>query len=258
MAKRKAISKKLRFEVFKRDKFTCQYCGKSAPNVILEVDHIKPVAKGGTNDIMNLITSCRDCNRGKSDKEISDDSVIKKQLKQIEELAERREQLEMMLKWRDSMHDLKKDCIDSVCEAFRKNTRFTPNEYGRKEIKKWLNEFSLDEILNAIEIALDKYYEEDDSDSWEIAFSKVPGICHNRRIQETDKRGYYANYIAKVMRVNGWYCDKLFVQKFVYEFVDTEDDFEAVKRCLRISRNWTTFWRCISEEFEDYRQMMEE
>ena len=43
MAKRKGISKKTRFDVFKRDSFTCQYCGKSAPDVVLQVDHINPV-----------------------------------------------------------------------------------------------------------------------------------------------------------------------------------------------------------------------
>ena len=59
---RKAIPKSVRFEVFKRDKFTCQYCGASAPDVILEIDHIRPVSKGGTNDILNLVTACRDCN----------------------------------------------------------------------------------------------------------------------------------------------------------------------------------------------------
>lgn len=48
--KRVPISKALRFEVFKRDSFTCQYCGRSAPEVVLEVDHIVPVSKGGTND----------------------------------------------------------------------------------------------------------------------------------------------------------------------------------------------------------------
>ena len=65
MTRRKAIPKKVRFEVFKRDKFTCTYCGRKAPDVVLEVDHIIPVAEGGKNDIMNLTTSCRDCNRGK-------------------------------------------------------------------------------------------------------------------------------------------------------------------------------------------------
>ena len=64
--KRVPISKKIRFEVFKRDDFTCQYCGKTPPNITLEIDHIQPVSKGGTNDINNLLTSCFDCNRGKS------------------------------------------------------------------------------------------------------------------------------------------------------------------------------------------------
>ena len=40
MGQRKTLSKKIRFEVFKRDKFTCQYCGRMSPDVILEVDHI--------------------------------------------------------------------------------------------------------------------------------------------------------------------------------------------------------------------------
>ena len=50
--KRKNLPKKIRFEVFKRDSFTCQYCGRMAPDVILEVDHILPVAEGGTNNII--------------------------------------------------------------------------------------------------------------------------------------------------------------------------------------------------------------
>jgi hypothetical protein len=65
MAKRKAMSKTLRFEVFKRDGFKCQYCGAHPPQVILQVDHIHPVAKGGSDEIGNLITSCQPCNLGK-------------------------------------------------------------------------------------------------------------------------------------------------------------------------------------------------
>lgn len=63
---RVALSKRVRFEVFKRDQFTCQYCGKHPPDVILECDHITPVAEGGDNDEGNLVTACFDCNRGKA------------------------------------------------------------------------------------------------------------------------------------------------------------------------------------------------
>ena len=60
-------SKKIRFEIFKRDGFKCAYCGKSPPAVVLEVDHIEPKARGGKDDINNYITACFDCNRGKRD-----------------------------------------------------------------------------------------------------------------------------------------------------------------------------------------------
>lgn len=72
MAERKPLSKKLRFEVFKRDMFTCQYCGAKAPDVTLHVDHIMPVSSGGSNKITNLITACSDCNSGKGARLISD------------------------------------------------------------------------------------------------------------------------------------------------------------------------------------------
>ena len=64
--KRKAISKKTRFEVFKRDGFTCQYCGAHPPQAILHVDHIVPVAEGGGNEDTNLVTACDHCNLGKA------------------------------------------------------------------------------------------------------------------------------------------------------------------------------------------------
>ena len=61
-----AVSKRTRFEVLRRDDHTCRYCGQSAPDVKLTVDHVLPVALGGTDKPTNLVTSCRDCNAGKS------------------------------------------------------------------------------------------------------------------------------------------------------------------------------------------------
>ena len=63
-----ALSKGLRFDIFRRDKFTCQYCGQKPPDVVLEVDHLTPVSKGGGDEPENLVTSCFDCNRGKGKK----------------------------------------------------------------------------------------------------------------------------------------------------------------------------------------------
>lgn len=71
MTKRKPISKRLRFEVLNRDGFRCQYCGASADEAGLHIDHIIPVARGGTNAKWNLLTACQPCNSGKSDSEMN-------------------------------------------------------------------------------------------------------------------------------------------------------------------------------------------
>jgi hypothetical protein len=66
--KRKPIKPSLRFEILKRDNYRCQMCGVTAKDgATLEIDHITPVSKGGTNEASNLQVLCRDCNAGKSD-----------------------------------------------------------------------------------------------------------------------------------------------------------------------------------------------
>lgn len=67
-----AFSVRTRFEAFKRDNFTCQYCGRKSPEVVLEADHIVAKANGGSDDIINIRTSCWECNSGKSDKPLNE------------------------------------------------------------------------------------------------------------------------------------------------------------------------------------------
>ncbi len=56
-----------RFRILHRDNFRCCYCGKTPKDdVKLELDHIIPICKGGTDDDSNLITACMPCNRAKA------------------------------------------------------------------------------------------------------------------------------------------------------------------------------------------------
>jgi 5-methylcytosine-specific restriction endonuclease McrA len=64
--KRKTIKPSLRFEILKRNDYRCQMCGVTVKDgATLEIDHIFPVSKGGTNEPDNLQVLCRDCNAGK-------------------------------------------------------------------------------------------------------------------------------------------------------------------------------------------------
>lgn len=71
---RTLMTKKLRESIKARDNFTCCNCGNSThvePNLLLEIDHIIPVSKGGRTEEDNLQTLCWKCNRSKGDKIIS-------------------------------------------------------------------------------------------------------------------------------------------------------------------------------------------
>lgn len=61
-----AVSKRLRFEIFRRDGFACRYCGGKAEDSELHVDHVVPESLGGGDEASNLVTACADCNRGKA------------------------------------------------------------------------------------------------------------------------------------------------------------------------------------------------
>ena len=243
---RKSISKKIRFEVFKRDKFTCQYCGRMVPDVILEVDHIKPVSKGGTNDIMNLITSCKECNRGKGATELSDDSTIKKQQRQITELAEKNEQLELLLKWKDGLLDIREKEIDAIASVFERRTNYRPSAVGMNKIDKWLSEFTLSEILDAAEIAIKSYYD-GSSESWIKAFNKVSGICHNKRSYKGNSL-YYYNYLRKCCYLRYGRCNDSELKRVVKLFVEDDEAFEFAKSGLDLCSSFYVYMNWLRGE----------
>jgi 5-methylcytosine-specific restriction endonuclease McrA len=63
-----SISPKRRQAIYARDKHTCGYCGRKHPIGRLTLDHIKPQAQGGSNQICNLVTACGTCNMRKGNK----------------------------------------------------------------------------------------------------------------------------------------------------------------------------------------------
>lgn len=67
LLERKAQYLRFRFKIFARDNFTCQYCGRKAPDIELQIDHIFPKSKGGKKTMENSKTICKECNLGKGD-----------------------------------------------------------------------------------------------------------------------------------------------------------------------------------------------
>lgn len=207
--KRKTISKKTRFEVFKRDNFTCQYCGRTAPSVVLEIDHINPVKNGGDNNIMNLITSCFDCNRGKGKRKLTENEEIKLQVEQLKELNKKREQLEMLLKWKKQLENFENEQVDKIEEILSQKTGNTFTEYGRQNCIKNIKEFGFDEVYESTIISINQYYDETDENSAKKVFDYIGKICCTRRRQKNNPLEYKINYLCKIAKNNFDYFDNL-------------------------------------------------
>ena len=188
--KRKKIPNALRFEVFKRDKFCCQYCGRKAPEIILQVDHLHAVSKGGGNEILNLITSCVECNSGKSNKQLTETAILDKTRVQLEELEERRQQLEMMVQWKKSLTDAGDRLTEAIGKQLEDASGYVMAEDDLAKIRRLIREFGYDDVSDAAVIAIDQYFRRENGkviqSSLDVAIGKLGGICKRRRQKRTN------------------------------------------------------------------------
>ncbi len=151
--KRQPISKRTRFEVFKRDRFTCQYCGNTPPTVTLQIDHIVPVSKGGDNSRVNLVTACRDCNLGKSNVDL--DVVIPAVERELASGQERIAQLKAFNRLLKAERREQDQSIAIVAEVMGRGY-INVGAQEERSVRIFLARLSLDEVLEAADVALSK------------------------------------------------------------------------------------------------------
>jgi len=150
MSKRKAISTRTRFEIFKRDGFRCVYCGTTPTDGPLHVDHVEAVANGGSDDPSNLVTACDRCNLGKSSVPLDEHRVA------VGDPARAREHAEQIRQFMSAQKELAaakqeatKQLIDLWCSTLG------VDEYHHNldaTLPKALNEFGMVRLMEAISI----------------------------------------------------------------------------------------------------------
>ncbi len=248
-AKRIGISKKTRFEVFKRDKFTCQYCGRKSPDVVLEVDHIVPVCEGGTNGMTNLVTACFDCNRGKGKRKISDEKLAILNQNELEELADKKEQNEMFIAWKKEILNLENYQIDEIVSLFEDSVqnKFAINDSGRANLRKAIKTYGFNEVYESMEIAINQYLSVNISQSSvQNVIEKYRGICENRKRErqhpEYAWRNKAFNYINKFWSYTNTRMLRIIINQNVQDEESMHYMIEVAKGCS----SWTEF----KEEFE--------
>lgn len=241
--KREYIPKKVRFEVFKRDSFKCQYCGRNAPDVVLNIDHIIPVAKGGTSDISNLITSCFDCNSGKSDRQLSDNTIIQKQYNELEKLNERREQLEMMIEWRKNLEGFQNTEIEYFEQNLFEKFNRTLTDTGKKKVLRLIKKYSLNELLTILDIL----YEKDVKDNIIDTMEKWAHIRYSEKEKPYLKDMFYIRKILDnrfELSVN----DKSKLLKVIEDRIINNYNIKWLKECAQDCSSLWQFYKWLEDD----------
>jgi len=177
---RKPVSTRTRFEVFKRDRFACVYCGRTPPAVTLHCDHVLAVANGGTNAIHNLATSCADCNLGKSSKPL--ESVPETTSIVMADQMERAIQVKKYNQW------LKKQRTDAerICNELgaiwwnnwkpdAEKNHWTWGDHPKRSVMLFLKRMPSEKVSEALDIALGRMGDGDQCK----AFKYFCAVCWN-------------------------------------------------------------------------------
>ena len=172
MTERKSLGKKTRFQVFKRDEFRCCYCGQCPPKVVLEVDHIIPVAEGGPDKIDNLITACFDCNRGKGAEllDVVPPSLADKIAIQ-QEKADQIKALDKLLKQQKKRESAQVDEVEKVFQMIWAGRQFA--DHFRLSVAEFVREIGVEDCIRAMSKACGK------ASTSEASLKYFCGICWN-------------------------------------------------------------------------------
>jgi HNH endonuclease len=156
-----------RFEVFKRDGFTCQYCGRKTPDVVLEVDHVIPRAADGGDEPENLVTACFDCNHGKAARLLDDRAPTPSVAAQADMLCEREEQLRAYHELRDEITERRNQTYDTV-----RNHWF--DVWGATSLNRWHMPWD-----NTLRAAVDKLGPTEVMDAMDITATRFGYVTSN-------------------------------------------------------------------------------
>jgi len=178
-----AVSKKIRFEVFKRDGFQCVYCGKSPPEITLECDHLTPKSKGGKDGINNLVAACFSCNRGK--KNIPLDKSPAKLQENYEILREKESQLAEYHKFVKKIERRIAKQVQKVDRAYTENfpKHALSNKFKRGTVKNILKSLPVEEVVDAMHLACTRITNPDQSIKYfcGICWNKIKGPSRNEQ-----------------------------------------------------------------------------
>jgi hypothetical protein len=178
----RSLSKRVRFEVFKRDGFRCAYCGATPNSAMLRVDHVIAVSQGGSDDPGNLVTSCDDCNAGKSNVRLEDRKLTRGV--STFDAVEHTEQIRAYLAAQREVQRARRDVIDAAMLLWEEHFPHDPIPDGiERGLPRALESFALADIGEAFAIVANHY---------ELGRHKYPGT-----MRQTNRARYFFGILRR-------------------------------------------------------------
>ena len=177
-----ALRPSIRFEIFKRDSFTCRYCGRKSPEAILEIDHILPKSADGSDEPKNLVTACYQCNRGKGARLLTDIPPEENLHEKTISIAEQELQIAEYNHWRGKQKE-REDT--EVHEIYKKWMRAWEQSYGENywrtsDTRLFLKRLGFIEVQEVLEYVNDNAQARDGMGRAKSAWRMFCGICWHR------------------------------------------------------------------------------
>ncbi len=145
------VSKRLRFEVLKRDGYACRYC--HATDNPLTIDHVVPVALGGTDEPDNLVAACRDCNAGKSSTPSDAETVASV----AEDAVRWAKAMQEATRQDEARRQQEYELDDKIAEILDERWHWWVPENWAQSVRAWLAAgLTLEDFAYAVEVASDK------------------------------------------------------------------------------------------------------
>ncbi|HYN62494.1 MAG TPA: hypothetical protein VET87_23565 [Rubrivivax sp.] len=159
-----------------------------------------------------------------------------------------------MMQWRESLRDLDQEAVERLATYWKDHTPgWSVNDHGKRNIKKWLHTFTIEEICKAMDASATSYLEFDaeskaTAESVALAFDKIVGICRVNKAAEKDpdlKQLYYIRGILR-NRIPGYFNDSMALQ-YLKNARSWEVGLENLNSMARGVKNWTEFTSTVGE-----------
>lgn len=178
---------------------------------------------------------------------------MEKQRKQLSDLQERKDQIEMMMEWQRELAKLDDYAVEQLAIFWAELIPpYGLNENGKKSLEKLLKKFSHEQVMEAMRVSVKQYIQfKDDKPteaSVENAWKKVGGICALKKYDGTNPEMKEIYYIRGILRNRLSYLNEGLALGLLRKSVKLGASIESLKEFALEVRNWTN-WRAGMEEF---------